>query len=472
MRRARAAANPTHPALADAEPRCFWLDRPGAPVPAPPLEGACEADLLVVGAGFTGLWAALLAKEAEPAREVALLEAETVAFGASGRNGGFVSASLTHGLSNGLERWPAQMPLIERLGRENHAALVAAIERHGIDAELEQHGALSVATEPHQLAWLGEMARQARRFGWSSDVLDRDATQAQVRSPTYLGAVWQRDGEALVDPAALAWGLAGAIRRLGVRVFERTTVRQLRRDGAGVRAATAAGTVRARRAILATNAFPPLVRQVRRFIAPVYDYVLVSEPLDAAQRAAIGWAGRQGVSDLGNQFHYYRLTPDDRILWGGYDAIHYYGSRVAPALDQRAASFDLLARNLLATFPQLEGIRFTHRWGGAIDTCSRFSVMFARALGGRAVYVGGFTGLGVGASRFGALTALDLVDDRQTERTGLELVRRRPVPFPPEPLRSLGIEITRRELARADRNGGRRGPWLRTLDRLGMGFDS
>ncbi len=463
---------PAHPALADAERRSYWLDRPGAPEPAPPLEGACEADLLVVGGGFTGLWAALVAKEADPGREVVLVESERIAFGASGRNGGFLSSSLTHGHANGLQRWPAEMPTLERLGRENLAAIAATLQRHAIDADLEQHGALSVATEPHQVAWLEEIAGHARRFGWRADVLDRAAVREQVRSPTYLGGVWQREGEALVDPAALAWGLDRAIRGLGVRVFERSAVRELRRDGAGVLAITGAGTVRARRAILATNAFPPLVPQVRRYIAPVYDYVLVTEPLTAAQQAAIGWQGRQGLADLGNQFHYYRRTADGRILWGGYDAIHFYGSRVAPDLDQRAASFDVLAQNFSATFPQLEGIRFSHRWGGAIDTCSRFSVMFTRALGGRAVYVGGFTGLGVGASRFGALTALDLADGRETERTRLELVRRRPIPFPPEPLRSAGIEITRRELARADRNAGRRGLWLRTLDRLGMGFDS
>jgi len=470
--RTPSSTEPAHPALADAAPRSFWLDRPGAPEPAPALDGAHEADLLVVGGGFTGLWAALIAKEADPAREVVLLEAERIAFGASGRNGGFLSSSLTHGHANGLQRWPAEMPAIERLGRENLAAIAATLERHAIGADLEEHGALNVATETHQLAWLDEIAGHARRFGWPADVLDREAVRAQVDSPTYLGGVWQREGEALVDPAALAWGLDRAIRRLGVRVFERSAVRELLRDGAGVLAVTGAGTVRARRAILATNAFPPLVPQVRRYIAPVYDYVLVTEPLTAAQQTAIGWEGRQGLADLGNQFHYYRRTADGRILWGGYDAIHFYGSRVAPDLDQRAASFDVLARNFFATFPQLEGIRFSHRWGGAIDTCSRFSVMFTRALGGRAVYVGGFTGLGVGASRFGALTAVDLADGRETERTCLELVRRRPIPFPPEPLRSAGIEVTRRELARADRNAGRRGLWLRTLDRLGMGFDS
>jgi glycine/D-amino acid oxidase-like deaminating enzyme len=230
--------------------------------------------------------------------------------------------------------------------------------------------------------------------------------------------------------------------------------------------------VRARHALLATSAFPPLVRAIRRYVVAVYDYVLVTEPLSPAQRDAIGWRARQGISDMGNLFHYYRQTHDDRILWGGYDAIYDFGGRVTPERDQRPATFALLAEHFFATFPQLEGLRFTHRWGGAIDTCSRFSALWGRALGGRAAYVVGFTGLGVGASRFAARVGLELLDGLDTERTGLEMVRRRPLPFPPEPARWAAIELTRRALARSDANAGRRGPWLRVLDRLGLGFDS
>jgi glycine/D-amino acid oxidase-like deaminating enzyme len=249
-------------------------------------------------------------------------------------------------------------------------------------------------------------------------------------------------------------------------------VRSLAADGAGVRAEAPGGRVLARRALLATSAFPPLVRAIRRYVVPVYDYVLVTEPLSERQRDAIGWRGREGLSDVGNQFHYYRQTADHRILWGGYDAVYELGGRVTPARDQRPATFALLAEHFSATFPQLEGLRFTHRWGGAIDTSSRFSAMWGTALDGRAAYVVGFTGLGVGASRFGARVGLDLLAGADTERTRLEMVRRRPLPFPPEPARWAAIQITRRALARADARGGRRGPWLRLLDRVGLGFDS
>jgi glycine/D-amino acid oxidase-like deaminating enzyme len=458
--------------FADAEPRPFWLTQPGAPRPTDPLDGNLDADLVVVGAGLTGLWAALLAKEADPDREVVLLEGERIAFGATGRNGGFMDASLTHGIENGAARWHDEMPQLEQLGRQNFAAIKEAMERHGIDAGFEETGELAFATEPYQAEWLPELVETARSYGWRAEAWSAERAREEVRSPTYHGAAHLPDGRAVVDPARLAWGLAGAVGESGVHVFERSPVTALERDGAGILARTHAGRVTARRAILATSAFPPLVGAIRRYVVPVYDYVLVTEPLSQERRSSLGWQGRHGLTDLANQFHYYRLTSDDRVLWGGYDAVYNFRNGMGPHLDERPATFELLATHFFETFPQLEGVRFTHRWGGAIDTCSRFSVMFGKALGGRAVYAVGYTGLGVAASRFGAQVALDLVDGRDTERARLKMVRSKPVPFPPEPLRWAGITLTRRALAKADRREGRRGPWLRILDRLGVGFDS
>jgi glycine/D-amino acid oxidase-like deaminating enzyme len=451
-------------AYADAEPRPFW-PRPAAPAPA--LEAVVDADLCIVGAGFTGLWAALHAKADDPGRDVVLLEAETAGFGASGRNGGFAVASLTHGLANGLARFVDELPALERLGLESFAGLQADLDRHGIDCDFEPTGELTALTEPHQLASMAEDAAALRRFGHEVTLLDGPAMRAEIGSPTYLGGVWDRTGAAILDPGKLAVGLREAALRLGVRLFEHSPVQALR---PGV-AITPSGRVRARRVLLATNAFPPLLRAMRRHVVPVYDYVLVTEPL-GARRGEIGWRRRQGIGDAGNQFHYYRLTADDRILWGGYDAIYRYGGPVRPDLDDHEPTFARLSQHFFHTFPQLEGIRFTHRWGGAIDTCSRFSVFFGTAHGGRLAYALGYTGLGVGAARFAGRVALDLLDGRETEATRLRYVRTKPVPFPPEPLRWAAIQLTRNRLAAADRRAGRRGAWLRLLDRLGLGFDS
>jgi glycine/D-amino acid oxidase-like deaminating enzyme len=346
------------------------------------------------------------------------------------------------------------------------------VRRYGIDCGWAETGELEVATAAHQLPWLDEDAAETRRFGWDALVLNREQLRAEVSSPTYQSALWRRDGLALVDPARLSWGLADAVESRGGHVHEQTAITELTSAGARVRARTEQAEIHARRVVLATSAFPPLLRRLRRYVIPVYDYVLVTEPLTAERLAPIGWTHRQGISDLGNRFHYYRLTEDDRLLWGGYDAIYHFAGAVGADREQRPATHNLLLEHVLETFPSLEGVGFSHRWGGAIDTCSRFCAMFGTALTGRVAYAVGFTGLGVGASRFGAAVALDLVHGRDTERTRLRMVRERPIPFPPEPARYLAVQATRAALARADERQGRRGPWLRLLDRIGAGFDS
>jgi glycine/D-amino acid oxidase-like deaminating enzyme len=459
-------------AYAEAVRRSFWLDTLPERDPHTPLDEVLAADLCIVGGGYTGLWAALYAKSLDPSRDVVLLEATRCGAGASGRNGGFLHSSLTHGTGNGLSRFPDELEQLERLGLENFDALAGDLERLAIDADFEPTGDLIVALEPRELADLEEEADLARRFGHEVELLDGDQVRAEIRSEKYLGALWTRTGSALVDPGKLADGLRAAAARAGVRIHEYSPVRALHKTGGGVSVRTEGGVVDARRVLLATSAYPPLLRAIGRYIAPVYDYVLVTEPLGPDARDAIGWARRQGVSDLGNQFHYYRLTADWRILWGGYDAVYRSGGPVGPQLDDHEPTFAKLSQHFFTTFPQLEGLRFSHRWGGAIDTCSRFSVFFGTAGGGRIAYALGYTGLGVGASRFGARVGLDLLDGRESDATALTMVRRRPVPFPPEPLRTAVIQLTRNRLAAADRNDGRRGIWLRTLDRLGLGFDS
>ncbi len=461
-----------HPSLAGARPDVLWLDDPARPEPLPPLVGGASADLAVVGGGYTGLWTALRAKERDPSLDVVVLEAGRCGDQASGRNGGFAAASLTHGFGNGMERWPEELATLDRLGRENLAGIGETVARYDIDCHWEATGELSVATAAHQVEELATAASQMQAAGHDVELLDGPATRALVSSPTYLAGLLDRTGTAMVEPARLAWGLREACLSLGVRIHEGTPATGLGRDGAGMRVETARGSVRAGRLVLATNAFPSLLRRLRLMTVPVYDYVLATEPLTDAQLASIGWSGRQGIGDAANLFHYYRLTRDNRILWGGYDAVYHYGSRIRRDLEQRDATHDLLAEHFFTTFPQLAGVRFTHRWGGVIDTSSRFAAFYGTAHDGRVGYALGFTGLGVAATRFAADVVLDLLDGRPTERTSLRMVREKPLPFPPEPVRFAGVQLTRWSLARADARGGRRNLWLRSLDRLGLGFDS
>ncbi|MEO7126763.1 MAG: FAD-dependent oxidoreductase [Nakamurella sp.] len=459
-------------ALADAAPVSLWLDDKDRPEAAPPLTGTRRCDLVVVGGGYSGLWTALLAKQRDPSREVILLEGRTIGWAASGRNGGFCSSSLTHGQSNGMSRYPHDMPRLEQLGRENLAGIIETVEKFGIACDLEHSGELTVATEPYQLEDLQDAYRIAQGFGDDVTLLDQGEIHADIHSPTYVGGLWDRDSTVMVNPARLAWGLADACRSLGVTIFEHSYVDSLVDDGNQIMLTTAHGAVRADRVALGTNVFPSLVKRVRPYIIPVYDYAIATEPLSPAQMESIGWSNRQGVGDSGNQFHYYRLAADNSILFGGYDAIYHFAGRIDEALTQRPLTFTKLSEHFFDTFPQLEGVRFTHQWGGVIDTCSRFYPFFGSAYGGRVSYAVGYTGLGVGATRFGAQVMLDRLAGVTSDRTELKALRSTPIPFPPEPIKSAAVQVTRWSIARADANEGKRNLWLRTLDRFGLGFDS
>ena len=459
-------------AYADAAPVPFWLDRDERPGPRPALEGDIEADLVVVGGGLTGLWAALRAIETDPDRSVVLIESEGIGTGASGRNGGFMSSSLVHGISNGLTRFPDEVGRLERLGLENLEEIGETIERLGIDCSLARPGAIEVAMTDGQLAELDGKVAELERYGHEAVLLDESAMRAEVDSPLFTGGLWQKTGEWATDPVALCDGLASAIEDAGGRIFEATRMTSLEKDGAGVAVVCDGGRIRARNALLATAAFRSPVRAIRSRVIPVFDYVLVTEPLSDAQWESVGWKHGQGLSDSANRFHYYRPLPGGRILWGGYDAIYHYGGRVEGRYYQRETSFAGLSQRFFTAFPQLEGIRFTHRWGGAIDTCSRFFAFYGTTLGGRVSYAVGHTGLGVGASRFAARIGLALLDGSDPDLLAMDYVGRKPVPFPPEPVRWATIELTRNRLAEADRRDGREGLWLKLLTRLGLGFDS
>ena len=285
----------------------FWFTT-GDPGPGrAPAAGRHRVDVAVVGGGFTGLWAAIGLLDADPSLRVAVLEAERVGWGASGRNGGFCAASLTHGLSNGLLHFP------------------------------EETGTLDVATEPHQVDDLRASVELANRHGNPLRFLERDEIQAEIPSPRFLAGVRAGgDRTVMVNPAKLAWALAAAVERRGGAIFEGSRVTGLRRRANGVDVLVAGGgVVEASQVLVGTSAYSGWLRRLVPAFVPVYDYVLMTEPMTPGQRASIGWLGREGLSDAGHQFHYFRLTADDRMLWGGYDAIYHPGNRVLPAHDRR-----------------------------------------------------------------------------------------------------------------------------------------
>jgi len=452
-------------ALAGSRRSVFWLDGLDRQR-FPAFAGSASVDLAVVGGGYTGLWTALLAKERDPSLRVVVLEAKRVGWAASGRNGGFCEATLTHGEVNGENRFPQELEQLDRLGMQNLDEIEQTVARLELDVEFERTGSFAVAVEEYQVEELRE-AEEGVFF-------EGAAMRTEIDSPTYLAGLWSPRDTAMLHPGKMAAELARACVEAGVEIFEDTMVRGIDTElpTAPVVLNTPAGFVFAERVALATNAFPSLLKRYRLHTVPVYDYVLMTEPLSTEQLASIGWKGRQGVADTANQFHYYRLTADNRILWGGYDAIYHYGGRIRSGYEERPATFAKLAAHFLTTFPQLAGIRFSHRWAGVIDTSSRFCAFYGLARQGRVAYAAGFTGLGVAATRFAANVMLDQLSGETTERTELDLVRSQPLPFPPEPATYAGVQASRWGLNRADHSDGRRGLLLRTLDAVGLGFDS
>lgn len=455
--------------LRDAAPHSVWLT-PTVQPSCPDLEVGTEVDLLVVGSGFTGLWAAIEA--ARSGRSVVVVDSRTIAGGASGKCGGFINASITHGIPNGHARWPNEMTTIVRLQQSLWNDTLDLLAERGEGEIIEATGKLTVATTDAHLARLGSSVEVFRRYG--QDIVGLDAGQLveHASSPTFLGGYLLRTANGICDPVRLAKALTEIARDAGVRFYEGTEIVGLTDRGAAVAARTAAGvTVVARQVLLATNAYPPLIKRLRALVIPVYDHVIATEPLSLALWDEIGWNNRVGITDAGNQFHYYRPTSDGRILFGGWDATYHRGGRVDDRLESNRQTHELLVRHLVATFPALENVRITNVWGGPIDSTTRFTPTFHTVRRRKVGWAVGFTGLGIGASRFAALAALDLLGDVTTERTALSMVRRQPLPFPPEPLRWPLIAMTKRALIAEDVTG-RRGGWLRLLDRFGVGFDT
>jgi glycine/D-amino acid oxidase-like deaminating enzyme len=454
------------------EQSCFWLSR-RPPRPVTPFEGTRETDVAVVGAGLTGLWAALFVKQLDPSAEVVILEQEIAAYGASGRNAGMLSETVDHGHGLAIRHFgEAEARRLARLGESNIEEMTAYLRERGIDCDYEPTGRMIAALTESQLEDARRSVATARHLGLDSyRYLSRDEIRAQLDSPLYLGGV-RVGGGGILDPVKLVDGLRGETERLGVRVHERSRVESMNPAGAGVRLRTASGALRARRAVLATSAYTHhmLPGVARRFI-PLYDYILVSDPLTPAQRETIGWGERQGVADGRSFFNYYRLTADGRILWGTSEAAYYPGNRVDPGCDHSPPHYAALRESFRRHFPALASLDFPYAWGGPICSTTRLTPFFGRALDGRVVYGLGFTGHGLGTTRIAGRVLAHLALDRPSDLLNLAMVRRKPFPYPPEPLRSWAVAGVTRALRRVD-EGKRPSAVLWLLDRLGIGFSS
>ena len=432
----------------------FWLETAGPFEKRPAWQGHGRVDVAVVGGGFTGLSAAFHIKERQPELRVVLLEAGSLFHAASGRNAGF-SMTLF-----GLELGVTVLRYGRKRAKEADEYMVRAvnytrelIRRLNIDCDYEEHGMMTVATNPNQLRKLRRQFELAREMGLHETAWLKQAEARElVNSPTYLGA-WYDPLCALVNPAKLAKGMARAAADAGVELYEGSPVLSL--DPAGpVTLTLPKGTVRADRVVLATNAFTAGFPQLRRVQAPMFTYIVLTEPLSRRQLEAVGWRRRIGVEDGRNFIHYYRLTPDNRLLMGGHDAVYHFGNRTDRDHNMNIAR--KLMQNVVRTFPALEGVRFTHHWGGPISVTLDLVPAIGR-LGRDIFYSVGCMGHGVSLTQLNGRTLADLVLDTTSELTEAFFVGRRVTPLPPEPLRFAVINAIRGGMRLQDAWDGRRG---------------
>ncbi len=461
-------------ALKDAAPRPLWHDPDIMPDPLPPLASDEKCELLIVGGGFTGLWAAMQAKERAADADIILIEQTFIADGASGRCGGFLSSSVAHGETNSEHHFPGESERLHELGAQNIREYLETLERYGIDAHYEKTGETSVALDPESALRLRSDYEQAKTAGDDVVFFDRDAMRAEADSPLFYAGLWRRNGQdGVIDPARLCWGLKKALLQLGVRIFEGTRLLGIEPAGSdSMKSNCAGGVIHSDKVLLATNAFPSAIGRIRRSIVPVWDYQLSTEPLTDEQCEKIGWPkSRHALADYNNMFHYFRLTRDNRITWGGGGSVRYYFNGGTDAgLADAPACYEQLAREFFKYFPQLEGVRFSNKWGGIIATSTRFCMVPGVAYDGRLAWSVGYTGNGVGASRFGARIGIELLGYQPSDILNMRFVTGKVMPWAPEPFRWVGIRMTQRALIKADQNGGKRGLWLKLLDMLNLGF--
>jgi glycine/D-amino acid oxidase-like deaminating enzyme len=416
-------------------------------------------------------------KERNPEADIIIIEQTFIGDGASGRCGGFLSSTLAHGETNAAHRFADEADRLLELGIQNMKELLETIERYDIDARYEKTGEMIVALNPESATRL--YAEYKEEIAADDDIVwfDKDAVREQLNSPMAFAGVWERGGQdGVIDPARLCWGLKDVlVNQLGVRIFEDTKLLGVEPLGdRAMQARCEGGVIRSDKVLMATNAFTSTIGKIRRSVIPVWDYQIATEPLTDEQMERIGWGktSRHALADHVNMFHYFRLTKDNRITWGGGGAVRYYFNNGIDEIKymDATACYEQLAREFFEMFPQLQDVKFSHRWGGIIATSTRFCMVPGVAFDGRLAWSVGYTGHGVGASRFGARIGIELLGYQPSDVINMQFVTRKSLPWAPEPFRWLGVTLTQRALVKADRNNDRRGLWLKFLDRLGLGF--
>ena len=434
----------------------WWRSLGGPPAPRPPLEGPCEADVAIVGAGYTGLWTAYYLARADPSLRIVVLEAEIAGFGASGRNGGWVSGFFSGPARAYLRRsTPAAYRALQRTMFETVDEIAAVLQRHAIEADLLKGGHLSLALGTAQLEHLRHELRAARELGLGAEdlrLLGPQELSERLRAAGALGASYSPH-LARVHPAKLLGGLARTLQELGVEIFEQTPVRAIEPR----RALTARGTVSARWVVQATEGYTASLRGQRRALVPMNSSMVITQPLGAAAWEEIGWEGCEVVGDAAHVYVYLQRTADGRIAIGGRGVPYRFGSRTDGRGDTAAATVAGLRAKLDAMFPAAADAELDHAWSGVLGVPRDWCVSIEADPASGLARAGGYVGEGVAAANLAGRTLCELILGRDSELTRLPWVGRRPRRWEPEPLRWAAIQSVYSLYRRADAAEARSG---------------
>jgi glycine/D-amino acid oxidase-like deaminating enzyme len=454
--------------MTDYRSRSLWLDGvPGELTPRPSLPGPIDVDVAIAGAGFTGLWTAYCLKKADRTLRVAVVEKEIAGFGASGRNGGWVSpffatplATLAadHGREAAIAMQRAMHDTVDEVGR------VTAAE--GIDAAFHKGGSLWLSTSPAQTPRVRRVLEEQRSFGFGDDWewLGRREAGERLRVEGCLGGLFSAR-YARVQPARLARGLADTVERLGVRIYEQSPALSVAPGGV----VTPMGRVKAEAVILATEAYTVQLPGHERDLVPIYDFMIATAPLPPAVWDEIGWAGREVFSDGRYLLIYAQRTADDRVAIGGTTAPYHFGSRIDERFECPESLYERIHIALRRLFPCLSDAAITHRWGGVLGatrdwhTCADFDP--ATGFG----WAGGYVGDGVATANLAGRTLTDLILRRDGELVRLPWVGHRSKPWEPEPLRWLaatGVGLVMGHADNVEFGKGRPVRWKPLLDKV------
>jgi glycine/D-amino acid oxidase-like deaminating enzyme len=451
------STEPSRSARPDYRTLSLWHETvPDDWAPRAPLPGDRDADVAIVGAGFTGLWTALYLARAEPSLKIAVIEAETAGFGASGRNGGWSSALFPSSLDSIAKRSSRAGALaLHQAMRDSVDEVLRSGAEEGIDFHAAKGGTIALARSKSQWARAQAEVEDARSWGLGEDdvrLLDADAATGVLAATRVRGATYTPDCAA-IHPGRLVRGLADAVVRRGVDLYEQTPATSI----ASGRVVTRHGTVRAAHVIRATEGYTPSLDGQRRQMVPVYSLIIATEPLPAEVWEQIGLRRRETFTDHRHLIIYGQRTADDRFVFGGRGAPYHFASRIRPEYDRVPRVFDALHETLVDLFPVAKDVAITHRWGGALGIARDWtaSVGVDRATG--VGWAGGYVGDGVTTTNLAGRTLADLVLGRDTELTRLPWVGHRSPAWEPEPLRWLGINVGLRAMSLADREEARTG---------------